>query len=71
VGRSHGRRAEITSLSAASVSGVKGARAMPIGSSREQGLSRCQREEPTRRCQERMPNIRQLAGKAGRIETVE
>jgi len=43
---------------------------MPIGSSREQGLSRCQREEPTRRCQERMPNIRQLAGKAERIEAV-
>ncbi len=33
---SHGIRAEITSLSAASVSGIKAARTMLIGSSKEQ-----------------------------------
>ncbi|MEJ5316933.1 MAG: hypothetical protein WHS63_07980 [Tenuifilum sp.] len=36
MGRSHGIRAEITSLSAASVSGIKAARTMLIGSSKEQ-----------------------------------
>ncbi|MEY1639120.1 hypothetical protein [Tenuifilum osseticum] len=36
MGRSHGIRVEKTSLSAASVSGIKAARTMLIGSSKEQ-----------------------------------